>query len=175
MLPILLPGLLLIISLKIKLFSFLDIPIDFGATLHGKRIFGQNKRLKAILLMVSFSILVSCLLYLGYWNGFSLYINQIFSENPIRIGILYSFSYTLGELINSFVKRRMNILPGNTVSSQFKNTQTFFDLSDGIILTILSLIIFTSVSVTEAVLAGAIGILLHYCTDMWMKKLRLKH
>ena len=173
--PLLLPGLALIIVLKFKLFKSLDIPIDFGITLNSKRIFGRNKRLKGIIVMTVVAIFVSYILGIVYWNGYSAYIDPIFSSNPLFIGFIYSLSYTLGELVNSFAKRQMNIAPGAIVSSKFANLQTFFDLSDGIIVAIVALITFTSASVPHVLIAGFVGILLHYCTDILMKKLSLKH
>ncbi len=172
--PLLIPGLALILVLKLKLFKFLDIPLDLGKSINGKRIFGDNKTFKGVAIMVSVAILVSNALYLLYKNGYAPYIGSIFSESPIFIGTIYSFSYIAGELINSFIKRQMNISSGKISYSKFRNFQAFFDLSDGIIVVVLVLIIFTSVSTDYLLAAGFIGIFLHYLTDVFMNRLGLK-
>lgn len=174
-LPILMPGLALIAVLKLKLLTSLDIPLDLGITLNGKRIFGENKTLKGVFVMMFAATLVSSALYFSYWSGYALYISPVFSKSPILIGTIYSFSYILGELINSFVKRQLNISSGKITLSKFRNLQEFFDLSDGIIVAVISLLYFTTASVNQVLTAGFIGIFLHYGTDLFMKRLRLKH
>src|SRR3989304_3479004 len=117
----------------------------------------------------------SYFLYLGYKAGYSSYISPVFSQSPIFIGVIYSLSYILGELVNSFIKRQMNISAGRITHTKFKSLQTFFDLTDGIIVVVFALLVFTSASVNQVLTAGIIGIFLHYCTDLFMKRLRLKH
>ena len=174
-LPLLLPGIALIVTLKLKLFTILDIPLDLGLSVNNKRLFGENKTLKGAVVMLSIAVLSSYALYFGYKSGYSSYISPVFSNSPVYIGVIYSFSYILGELVNSFIKRQMNILAGRTTHTKFKSLQTFFDLSDGIIVVVFALLVFTSASVTQVLTAGIIGIFLHYCTDLFMKRLRLKH
>ena len=173
-LPILLSGLAIIIVLKLRLFTGLDIPIDLKITLNGKRVFGENKTLKGIVIMVSTAVLVSYALYLGYKGSYSSYISPVFSKSPILIGIIYSFSYIMGELINSFIKRQLNISAGKITHSKFRGLQEFFDLSDGIIVAVIALVILTSASISHLLAAGLIGIFLHYCTDVLMRRLSLK-
>lgn len=173
-LPILLPGLTLIVIIKLNLLSSLDTPLDFGLSYRGKRIFGDNKTLRGAVVMVFMAAFVSYALYLGYWNDYASYIDPIFSTSPILLGTIYSVSYILGELVNSFVKRQMNISSGKITSTKFRNLQIFFDLSDGIIAAAIALLIFTSASVNHVMVAGLIGIFLHYSTDLLMKKLCLK-
>ena len=174
-LPLLLPGIVLIVVLILKLFSSLDIPLDFGLLINNKRLFGENKTLKGVLTMISIAVLVSYVLYWGYKAGYSSYISPVFFQSPIFIGVIYSLSYILGELVNSFIKRQMNISAGRITHTKFKSLQTFFDLTDGIIVVVFALLVFTSASVNQVLTAGIIGIFLHYCTDLFMKRLRLKH
>lgn len=172
--PLLFSGLVLIFVLKLKLFKRLDMPLDLGFSLRENRILGDNKTFRGVAVMVIASIFTSVILYFGYKNGFELYINPIFSNSPVLIGIIYSFPYILGELINSFVKRQMNIPAGQAFSLEFNYLQTFFDLSDGIILTVIVLLVLFPTSVSEILIAGLIGILLHCLTDLLMRSLNLK-
>jgi hypothetical protein len=172
-LPILIPGLVLIIVLKLKWICFLDTPIDLRRSLGGKRIFGDNKTIKGLAIMILMAIIVAYVLNLGLRNNLNLLIHPIFSKQPITIGILYSISYAIGELMNSFIKRRLNISSGQTNKS-LRNLQTFFDLSDGVIITALALWLIVSVNFLEIFLAALIGIFLHFFTDYFMKHLHLK-
>lgn len=173
--PILIPGLGLIIILKLRLLSFLNTPLDLGLSINKKRIFGDNKTFRGVFVMIAMAVFVSYILNIGYKSGYDAYVHPIFSQFPILIGIIYSLSYILGELINSFIKRRLNISAGKITPTKFRSLQMFFDLTDGIIVLIIALLIFTSISVKQVLVAGFIGIFMHYCTDVFMKRLRLKH
>ena len=172
-LPILIPGLTFIIVLKSKKLRFLDIPIDLKISLGGKRIFGDNKTIKGVAVMAAMGIIVIYALNLGFKSHLNSFIHPVFNNQPVFVSLIYSVSYTVGELINSFFKRRLGIPPGQSKPNH-RNLQTFFDLSDGILVAIIALITFTSVSLYEALIAGFIGIFIHYCTDILMKKLSLK-
>ena len=172
-LPILIPGLILIVVLKFKWMCFLDIPIDLKGSLGKKRIFGDNKTIKGFVVMTVMAITVTYVLNIGLKNNLSLFIHPIFNKQPVIIGILYSISYTIGELINSFIKRRLNIFSGQA-NKNFMNLQTFFDLSDGIIVTALMLWLIVCVNLFEILLAASVGIFLHFITDYLMKHLYLK-
>lgn len=172
-LPLLIPGLVLILVLKLRLFRNMDIPLDLGLSLNEKRIFGDNKTFKGMIIMILVAICVCYILNLGYRSGYT-FINSIFLLHPILLGSIYSFSYILGELINSYIKRQMNILSGKITSSRFRRLQLFFDLSDGIIVVVIALILFTPVPLGQIFIAGLVGIFLHYSTDVFMKRLSLK-
>lgn len=89
-------------------------PLDFGLSFKGKRIFGDHKTWRGLIINVVFctlgtaiqarlqnkSYIPSCLLLLDY------------SKNGILAGILLGLGMTVGELPNSFLKRRLNISPG---------------------------------------------------------------
>jgi hypothetical protein len=172
-LPILIPGLFLIFILKSKWLRFLDIPIDLRKSLNNKRIFGDNKTIKGIFVLTTSSIIVSLILKIGIGKNLNLFIHPIFTNQPIIIGLTYSISYMTGELINSFVKRRLEISAGQ-LSKRYNIIQRFFDLSDGIIVTVIILTIFKYATPAETMLAGLLGIVLHFLTDVLMKKIQLK-
>jgi dolichol kinase len=173
-LPILIPGIILIVVLKLKWLCFLDFPLDLGESLGGKRIFGNNKTIRGFVVMMIMAIAVAYFLNLELMNNLSLFIHPIFNKSPVIIGIIYSISYTVGELINSFIKRRLNIFSGQ-LNKSFIKLQTFFDLSDGIIFVALLLWLIFSISFFEILPAVLIGIFLHLVTDYLMKQLHLKY
>lgn len=173
-LPLLLSGLSLIFILKRGWLVKLDMPLDQGVFLGGKRIFGDNKTYRGILTHVFVCISICFVLYLGYAAGLSKFIHPVFNNSPILIGLIYSLSYTLGELINSFIKRQMGISSGVFSNSKYNYLQKFFDLSDGIIIVAVVLYLFNFIAFSEAIVAGFIGISFHFLTDMFMERLKLK-
>lgn len=169
LLPILVAGVFLIYTIKRKLFKPLCVPIDGGKKFQGRPIFGSNKTWRGIVIYVIGSIVVCCILWLGTRNDLT-WIHPIFSNNPIILGILYGVSYSCGELINSFIKRRLRIRPGHSSNM----VQYFFDTVDGIVLTILVLSIVYGANWLQLLLVLLIGIVVHLSTDWVMKKHRLK-
>ena len=172
--PLLVSGILLILVIKLSLFEILNIPLDREKFINDQRFLGNNKTVRGVTVHIFVAIVICSILFIGYNNGFSRFIHSVFNLNPMIIGLVYSLCYTLGELTNSAIKRQLRIAPGRLSGSKYKNLQYFFDLSDGIILVALALIIFTSVTILEGLLAASIGILFHYLTDIFMKKLGLK-
>ncbi|MBW2988730.1 CDP-archaeol synthase [Candidatus Woesearchaeota archaeon] len=82
-------------------------PIDFG-----KNIFGNNKTFRGLIIGVLFSIMaayIQSLLYgLSFFRGLSL----IDYSNWLLAGTLFGAGALFGDLIESFVKRRIRIKPG---------------------------------------------------------------
>ncbi len=169
-LPVLISGSVLIIVLKLKTLSFLDYPLDFNLTVGSKRFFGKNKTLKGLSIFVLFSIITCYVLKHIYLNGGKGLIHPVFSQNTIQLGLLFGLSYEAGELLNSFIKRRIEIAPGETKNS----LQHLFDLSDGVITTASAALLFHKITVSEAILTGVFGILIHLFTDQIMIKMKLK-
>lgn len=174
-LPLLISGLSLILVLRYDVFKVLDQPIDLGVTVNQRRLFGDSKTYRGILVHIGVAISVSVVLYVLAFNGFSQVIHPIFQDPPILIGLLFAIFYSIGELINSAIKRQLDLSPGAVLDSPIGGiVQRFFDLSDGIILVAIGLVAFTSVTLFQAAVAAATGILLHYSTDLVMRSLRLK-
>ena len=93
-------------------------PIDFGKTINGKRILGDGKTIRGFLGGVLSGTLVGLtLFYVGP------ILNQAIPEsqglidlsfNPI-VGILLSVGALTGDLVGSFIKRRLNLKRGAPV------------------------------------------------------------
>jgi len=117
--PAVFAAVLHMIAVKHNWFAFLKIPLDLKHTFNGKRIFGENKTFRGIVVMVLFSIM-SCYLLgiiirlypeLGIYNPFYF---ELYS--PAFYGLLFGLGYTIPELPNSFYKRQIDIPPGETGS-----------------------------------------------------------
>lgn len=174
-LPVLLPGVLLIAALKRGWLARLDVPVDGGAQLGGQPLLGRTKTWRGVLLYCLGGALVG--LGLGFLAPVGA-ASGIFGWSPVPLGgaltgLLIGAVYCLGEFINSFVKRRLGIGSSRTAAGAAGMVQYAIDLVDGIVaVTVLYLLL--GVPVLSALLAGAIGIAIHAGTDALMRALRLK-
>jgi CDP-2,3-bis-(O-geranylgeranyl)-sn-glycerol synthase len=90
-------------------------PIDCGKTINGKRVFGDGKTIRGFLGGVLSGTLVGLILfYVGPLLNQSIPESQgliDLSFNPI-IGLLLSVGALTGDLVGSFIKRRLNLKRG---------------------------------------------------------------
>ena len=94
----------------VKDIRFLRIPIDFGIKIKGKEIFGQNKTWRGFFFGIIGSIVVVyAIAYAGPKDYLVLDYSQI---NLVLFGALLGAGALLGDLIESFAKRRLGIAPG---------------------------------------------------------------
>lgn len=112
--PVILGGLLQCLVLRFTLFARFAVPLDFGATFRGKRVFGANKTLRGLLVMVFGAVAGMDIQTIVYsfepFRRISLLdYGQI---EPLSAGAALGLGFILGELPNSFVKRQCGIAPG---------------------------------------------------------------
>jgi len=113
--PVLLAAISHMVVVRIGWFSFLKIPLDFRKTFRSKRVFGDNKTIRGIIVMILFSFMYCHILELliAKYPGMNDYNLLHFNRYPSWLyGILYGLGYTLSELPNSFYKRQINLKPG---------------------------------------------------------------
>ncbi len=155
-----------------KIKETLIMPIDFGKNfIDNKRVFGDNKTWKGLILS-----LILCGLISALWGIICKYFSNIGNRNllyiyydntllfNIIIGMLYGLTYSLFELPNSFLKRRYGIEAGK--SSKIKgNKRTFWvmlDQLDSGFGTALVLWYFAKLTVFEYIKAVLLAGILHY-------------
>lgn len=110
-LPVCLAAALHIAVLKLKLLEVLKLPLDGGLTLRGERLFGDNKTVRGVVVMVAGAVL-------GAWiqarwarvPGLELF--DYGAAEPTLLGVALGLGFAAGELPNSFLKRRVGIGPG---------------------------------------------------------------
>ena len=88
----------------------LAVPIDSGKTLNGREIFGKNKTWRGIVVGVITGILVAGIQALLFFNSDFFKNNTVIDYgqfNFILIGALMGGGALLGDLIESFIKRRL--------------------------------------------------------------------
>jgi len=95
-----------------NIFKKLTFPLDFNKTLKNKPLFGKNKTFRGLIFGVLFAIIIAYLQFLFFNNNIFVNISIIDYSNWILIGLLMGFGAIFGDLIESFVKRRLNYEPG---------------------------------------------------------------
>ncbi len=88
-------------------FKRLAIPIDLG-----KNIFGKNKTYRGLIFGILFAIIIAYLQFLLYNIGFFGKLSFIDYSNWFLVGFYFGFGALLGDMVESFVKRRLGIGPG---------------------------------------------------------------
>lgn len=118
--------------LKFDWFKALKQPLDLGRTYKGIRIFGDHKTWRGLALNLCF-----CLLGAGVQGrlqgaGFlPSWISLVdYQKQGVEIGLLLGLGMTLGELPNSFLKRRLGIGPGQQGRGPWKVLFFLFDQLD---------------------------------------------
>lgn len=175
LLPVILAGIMNMVWCKSNVFSFLKKPVDFSKSFFdGNRIFGDNKTFKGVVGMIIFGILFSVLWGLILANSTSLSAYNYFYRNydntllfNILTGTLTGVAYTLFELPNSFIKRRLGITPGKNDISGFKKVFfIFLDQADSIFGCVLVVCMFFPLPLWYYFLYVLVGALTHIIFNM---------
>jgi CDP-2,3-bis-(O-geranylgeranyl)-sn-glycerol synthase len=96
-------------------------PIDAGATLGGRRVFGDGKTWRGVLVAVVGSIAtVAIQRYVVGPRAGALAVVDYARASPLALGLAIGGGAMLGELPNSFVKRRLGIGSGETAKSPLR-------------------------------------------------------
>lgn len=143
--PITLAAILHMVAVRFNLFASLKIPLDYGKTYKGKRIFGDSKTYRGVVLMMLLSILGVYILQLLcsiFEDVNSLNIMRFNQYPGFFYGTLFGLGYTLAELPNSFFKRRKGIPEGKSGSV----LNIILDQFDSVVGCMLLLFPFTNMS-----------------------------
>jgi hypothetical protein len=97
--------------LALDLFEALKRPLDGGAAIGGRRLFGDNKTWRGAIFMAAGPALAA--LALTRWPAFRDALpDAVGDARPLVWGALVGLGVVVGELPNSFLKRRLDIAPG---------------------------------------------------------------
>ena len=141
--------------LRFDLLPSLKRPLDGGATLNGRRLFGDNKTLRGALVMASGTTAATVVLTRQGWFSERLP-DELREAPPLLYGLLLGAGVVLGELPNSFLKRRLGIAPGDTRRSPLGAAIAVYDQADFVPVAALTLRPLWRVSAPE--LAGAFAV-----------------
>src|SRR5690554_1038951 len=167
-LPVLAPGLALIVSLRRGWGARWRRAIDGGRTWRGRAILGQNKTWFGLILYVVGGGVVGATLMAFRVGG------DVFDSaaGPV-VGATVGGAYAVGELLNSLVKRRLNISPGHVTRTHWAPLQLAVDLADGIICAALVYALW-GVPLLNCAAVLVLGLAIHLGTDVLMRQLSLK-
>jgi CDP-diglyceride synthetase len=146
--------------LRWDLLSGLKLPLDGGLELRGRRLFGANKTLRGLLAMVGGVVAAAALLSLWPWYWHKLPV-QIQDAGPWLYGLLLGMGVVLGELPNSFIKRRLGIAPGAQRRSPAGALISIYDQGDFVPVVWLLLLPIWSMSVAQAAIAFVVVSAIH--------------
>ena len=142
---------------KYPTYQRLNIPMDAGRILSdGKRLFGQNKTWKGFIGMILFGglsqivwgLILKTIPSLESLNLFyDVYANSILTN--LWIGLLLGLAYIVFELPNSFMKRRLEIMPGKPANNQWKWFFIFIDQADSLLGCALIVAVLVPISWTQ--------------------------
>lgn len=122
-------------AIKFGWFSFLVRPIDNRKTFRGKRIFGENKTYRGV-------VMTAIGTALGFAVQSFLHRYEVFRQvelidysivKVILLGLIIGTAAMLSELVNSFIKRQIDIAPGATANGIFSLFFYIFDQIDYLI------------------------------------------
>jgi len=96
--------------------KFLSTPVDFGKNLKKRRIFGQNKTWKGIILAPIAGLIIFWVqkLLFPYLKTISLIDYSAGGVGSLELGVLLGIGAAIGSLANSFFKRRVGIKAGKS-------------------------------------------------------------
>lgn len=181
LMPVILAGILNMVFTKTGLYRRNARPIDGGRCLKdGRRVFGDNKTYIGFVSMIVFNALTQILwglvcslqgmqgrneLYGVHRNGFVL---------NLWTGALFGFAYMICELPNSFIKRRLDIVPGTT-DKGIKGAVFFVvDQIDSILGVVLVLAFLVPMSMGKYCGYVALGGLTHICVNLVLYACRIR-
>ena len=96
----------------VKKINFLKVPIDFRKEINNKPILGKNKTFRGLFFGVLFAIIIAYVQYIVYNHGIFMDLILTDYSNWLLLGFLMGFGAIFGDLIKSFIKRRLNYEPG---------------------------------------------------------------
>ncbi len=142
-LPVILAAILHMIVVRKGWFKKWMLPLDGGRMYRGHRIFGENKTIRGLVVMLLASILFTWIYYafLLEYQSLEKYNLLNFQQfGPTIYGLIFGLGYILGELPNSFIKRQKNIPPGHSPLGLFR----LIDQLDSVVFILLILVFFSS-------------------------------
>src|SRR3954449_13142235 len=146
--------------LTFDLLKGLKRPLDFGATLGGRRVFGDNKTWRGAIVMLLGVVAAAALLSLWpwYWQRLRYGIQD---AGPWVYGMLLGLGVVVGELPNSFLKRRIGIPPGAQRKTAGGVLLSVYDQADFVLAIWVLLLPIWTMSVAQAAIAFAVVTVVH--------------
>jgi hypothetical protein len=118
--------------IRYQWFTYLKKPLDFGLYFLGKRIFGNNKTWRGLLIQMIFCTLGATIQ--GWFQKYGVVPPWLaffdYTKHGPAVGFFLGLGMTIGELPNSFLKRQLDIPPGQRRSGGWAVFFFFLDQVD---------------------------------------------
>ena len=180
--PVIFTGILNMVFCSTSFCKVINKPLDGGKNfIDGKRIFGDNKTVKGLVGYLFFGMLTNVLWgvignivpFIGENNFIYVHNDNSLLYNML-IGFLFGLAYALFELPNSFLKRRMNIIPGKTATGFKKYCFILLDQCDSIIGCVLVVVCVYSMSILMFLGYVCLGIITHLVLNVMLYMVKLR-
>jgi CDP-2,3-bis-(O-geranylgeranyl)-sn-glycerol synthase len=174
LLPLTVAGLVFIAAMRKGWFASLQIPLDGGLLLGGRPLIGPSKSLRSLVFYVVLGTAVTALLHLV--APLTPLVAPVFLDNPFILGPVTAVLYVAGEVLNSFVKRRLGIpTSASPARGLGGRIQEVMDTIDGTLASGLVLLVAYRVPWETLAVTFAISVVTHLSTDALMRRIGLKH
>ena len=181
LLPTVLAGIFNMVWCKLNVMKFAKVPIDGGKNFtDGRRIFGDSKTWKGLFGYVVLN-LVFALIWgavcraegLESWNFFYVNHGNQLGYNAL-VGILLGLGYSLFELPNSFLKRRLDISQSKQIDGAKKVFFVFLDQADSVFGVALVVWLFYDLGIGLYLLYVLVGAGTHILLNMMLYFMKLR-
>ena len=150
-------------------------PLDAGLTLRGRRLFGDNKTLRGFVVMVPAAAAGFALLAMLADDPAALGLWPLSVPGYALAGALAGLGFMAGELPNSFVKRQLDIMPGDAPRRALSSACQFaVDRLDSGIGMLLALSLLVAVPWGTVAVVLVVGPFIHWTFSVVMFRLGLK-
>lgn len=176
-----LAGVLNSVWCRSKALKRLQIPMDGGRNLaDGRRIFGDNKTWKGFLGYIVLNMI--CMVLWGLVckaagiEAYNLFYKGVDNTpwNNLIIGLLLGLAYGLFELPNSFLKRRLGIVPGKSTNGGMKAFFVFLDQADSVFGCVLVVCLYAPMSAGFYFLYVVVGAFTHIVINILLYCMKLR-
>lgn len=173
-----LAGLLHSLWLRSPVSQALAIPLDGGRTFRGRPIFGENKTLRGFVVMIpgaslAFAAVATVVSLPRGVPPATLW--QLTSVGYAALGAWAGFGFMAGELPNSFIKRRLGILPGQAPTSRLTTAICLaIDRTDSIVGMLAAVTVAVPTPWTTWVWVLVLGPSIHWLFSWWLFRLGVK-
>jgi hypothetical protein len=148
-------------------------PLDGGARLRGRRVFGANKTVRGFVVMVPAAAAAFALLRAAAPHSLDLW--DFPPATYALLGALAALGFMVGELPNSFIKRQLDIAPGGApLNTAATILQFVVDRLDSGVGMLLALALAVPVPWTTWMVVLLAGPVIHWSFSLVMFRLGLK-
>ncbi|MFS8159666.1 MAG: CDP-archaeol synthase [Candidatus Roizmanbacteria bacterium] len=158
-----------VIAAKIPLLRELNLPLDFGVNVNGKRLFGENKTFRGLftgIFAAGIGVGLQQYLFLNFAVVRELVVIDYLSISKLFLILALGIGPLIGDAIESTIKRQCNIASGQSWMP--------FDQIDYILGTIVFTLPLFQLHLSRYLLLFVLGIVAHVLTNLISYLLKLK-